>query len=61
MRQDADAPFKFVRKHKTPGRVRYKVRVYDNVGNFTETSRVIEIKPKQAKQAKKPKTPKQRR
>src|SRR5690606_10750477 len=52
VRQDAVAPFLFVRKTKRPGRVRYKVRVYDNVGNYTEAFKVITIKPKKAKNAK---------
>lgn len=52
VRQDAVAPFRFVRRHKTPGRVRYKVRVYDNVGNYTEKNVTVKINPKQAKKGK---------
>jgi hypothetical protein len=44
--QDAAAPYKFVRKQKSPGRVTYKVRAYDLVGNFAEKSKVINVKPK---------------
>jgi hypothetical protein len=48
--QDAAAPYKFVRKHQAPGRVKYEVRVYDKEGNVTVKTRVITVtatKPKQ--------------
>jgi hypothetical protein len=35
-----------VRRAKSPGRITYKARAYDLVGNFTEKSKVITVKPK---------------
>lgn len=43
--QDAAAPFRFVRRHPAPGRVRYKVRVYNLAGYFSEKFKTVQTKP----------------
>jgi hypothetical protein len=43
--QDATAPYTFRRRHNEPGRVRYKVRAIDNLGNVTERFKTINIRP----------------
>ena len=44
--QDATAPYRFVRGHNQPGRVRYKVRVWDLAGNVSEKTKIINVRPK---------------
>lgn len=51
--QDARAPYQFVQKLKATGTVKYKVRAYDNVGNFTEKNKSITVKQPKGKKGKK--------
>jgi hypothetical protein len=44
--QDTTAPYRFVRRHNQPGRVRYTVRVWDRAGNMAEKTKVINVRPK---------------
>lgn len=44
VKTDTSAPYTFVRRHTTPGRVRYQVRVFDNVGNVSVGSITIQVR-----------------
>jgi hypothetical protein len=43
--QDAAAPYRFVRRHSTSGRVKYEVRAFDNAGNVTKKVKTINVRP----------------